>query len=355
MGEKNYMKIVWILAFVAFAAISCWATTESLKMLLSKLPSILCWVIAVGSFIIASWGAKMIVDSCNINIYLENRRAYLFGGILLLLCFWLIFSMPTNTHTFFYRSLIQDKVTQDITTTREIVKKVGDGAMNDRQGQKLVDDFNTELEFLLKQLEGEINSEANPGVGPESKRILADIASLMGSKPITLSGKTGATKQARQRRYNEYRTMILALAEAKRKNILASVADSDAKKANIEKEATARAKNLTILEDAVNSEPELLYDRRYVRDIVCEKLNSNYVWIKQHQMYVNWGSDSEKAIYTAENPETNVGRMLKVIEVWRDFLNGQYGLSMLYWVIISILIDLAAFVFFTLAFRKTEY
>ena len=118
MEQKNYLKILWVAAFAAFAAVSCWATAESLHLLLSTWPLAMCWVVTIGFFIIASIGTKMIVDSLNQNIYMEKRGMRLIGGLIIVLIFWLVCSMPTNTHTFFYRTLINDMVTTDISTTR---------------------------------------------------------------------------------------------------------------------------------------------------------------------------------------------------------------------------------------------
>ena len=83
MGQNNYVKIFSICAFVAFATVSCWATAESLHLLLPALPLALSWIITIGFFVIASLGSKMIVDSLNQNIYLEKRgnQALLDGKI----------------------------------------------------------------------------------------------------------------------------------------------------------------------------------------------------------------------------------------------------------------------------------
>lgn len=99
MGQNNTLKIVSVFAFVALAAVSCWATQESLHLLLASWPQFLCWIVTIAFFIIASFGTKLIVDSLNQNVYVERRGKKLIGGILILLFFWLIFSMPTNTHT----------------------------------------------------------------------------------------------------------------------------------------------------------------------------------------------------------------------------------------------------------------
>ena len=89
MEQNNFIKLVWVIAFVAFAAVSCWATAESLHLLLSSWPLAMCWVVSVGFFLIASLGSKMIVDSLNQNIYMEKRGVKLAFGTVLLLVFWL--------------------------------------------------------------------------------------------------------------------------------------------------------------------------------------------------------------------------------------------------------------------------
>lgn len=42
MDRINYFKLLCVVAFVAFAAVSCWATTESLHMLLPSWPVLMC-------------------------------------------------------------------------------------------------------------------------------------------------------------------------------------------------------------------------------------------------------------------------------------------------------------------------
>lgn len=118
MNDNKFVKIFTVAFFLILASVSCWATAESLHLLLPSYPRLLCWAVTIGFFFIASWGTKMICDSLNQNVYMERRGANLLGGLAIVIVFWLLCSMPTNTHTFFYRSLIHDKVTSDITTTQ---------------------------------------------------------------------------------------------------------------------------------------------------------------------------------------------------------------------------------------------
>ena len=110
MGQTNFFKIFSFFALLAFATVSCWATAESLHLLLSSWPLIFCWVVTVGFFAMASWGTKLIVDSLNQNIYMEKRGLNLIGGILITIVFWLLCIMPTKTHTFFFRNCIVSPV-----------------------------------------------------------------------------------------------------------------------------------------------------------------------------------------------------------------------------------------------------
>ena len=93
MEQNKFLKLFSVLAFLAFAAVSCWATAESLHLLLPSFPLVMCWIVTIGFFFIASWGTKMIVDSLNQQIYMEKRGLNLIGGIFIVLVFWLICSL----------------------------------------------------------------------------------------------------------------------------------------------------------------------------------------------------------------------------------------------------------------------
>lgn len=89
MEQNKFLKIFSIIAFLAFASVSCWATAESLHLLLPSWPVVMCWIVTIGFFFIASLGTKMIADSLNQNVYIEKRSLMLIGGILITLVFWL--------------------------------------------------------------------------------------------------------------------------------------------------------------------------------------------------------------------------------------------------------------------------
>lgn len=351
MEQNNYLKLIWTVAFIAFAAVSCWATAESLHLLLSSWPLAMCWVVTVGFFIIASFGTKMIVDSLNQNIYLEKRGLRLVGGIIIVFVFWLICSMPTNTHTFFYRTVINDKVNTDISTTRGYLSQIKNNSNNKKQATIKVNELKNNVDVLLGELEAEIKNEANPGFGPKSKEILRKFATLLGVDKIEPLSHKGNSLQAREKLCDAYRTKIYILTKNREANIMAHILTPNPD--NIA-EVKRDDENLALVKEYIGNNTINLNDANDIED-VCDKLNTAYNTIKKNSDFVNFSSQAEKSSYTTDNPVTKVKRMISVFDVWEDFMNGEYaGHGFIFWIIISILVDIAAFIFFDLAFKKRD-
>ncbi len=351
MRQNNYLKLVWAVAFVAFAGVSCWATAESLHLLLSSWPLVLCWIVTIGFFIIASLGTKMIVDSLNQNIYIENKGFHLIGGIIIVLIFWLICSLPTNTHTFFYRTVINDKVNTDISTTRGYLSQIKNNTNNKTQATIKVNELKNNVDVLLGELEAEIKNEVNPGFGPKSKEILRKFAGLLGVDKVEPLSYKGTSKQDRERLCDAYRTKIYILAENRANNIMAHILTPN--QDNV-KDVKRDDENLALVKRYINDKTLNLNDAEDIED-VCDKLNTAYNTVKKNSDFVNFSSKEDEANYTANNPITKVKRMISVFDVWEDFFAGEYsGHGFAFWIIISILVDVAAFIFFNLAFKKNE-
>lgn len=351
MEQKNYLKLIWMVAFIAFAAVSCWATAESLHLLLSSWPLAMCWVVTVGFFIIASFGTKMIVDSLNQDIYLEKRGLRLVGGIVIVLIFWLICSMPTNTHTFFYRTVINDKVNTDISTTRGYLSQIKNNTNNKTQATVKVNELKNNVDVLLGELEAEIKNEVNPGFGPKSKEILRKFATLLEVDKVEPLSYKGTSKQDRDKLCDAYRTKIYILAENRATNIMAHILSPNSD--NI-KEVKRDDENLALVKKYIGDKTINLNDAEDIED-VCDKLNTAYNTVKKNSDFINFSSKTDEANYTADNPITKVKRMISVFDVWEDFMAGEYaGHGFMFWIIISILVDIAAFIFFDLAFKKRE-
>lgn len=352
MNQTNYLKLFSLIAFLAFATISCWATAESLHLLLPNLPKIVCWVITIGFFFIASWGSKMIVDSLNQNIYLEKRGLRLVFGIFILIIFWLICSMPTNTHTFFYRNVIGDKVNTDIAITRGYLGQIKNNTKNKDQATLKINELENDIKILLGELEAEIKVETLPGFGKKSKEILRKIADKLGVAKIEPLSHKGVSKQELIMLCDAYRKKIMTLTDTRKNNLISHILSPNPD--NL-KEAKIHDDNLALVKKYIDEGTIDLNEANDIKD-VCDKLNTGYNTVKKNRNFVNFASEYDEAKYTADNPVTEVKRTISVFDVWTDFLKGEYkGYGFTFWIIISILVDVAAFIFFDIAFKEREY
>ncbi len=349
MNDNQFLKIFSVVAFLAFAAVSCWATAESLHLLLPDLPSVLCWVVTIGFFFIASWGSKMVVDSLNQDIYMEKRGATLIGGIIIVLVFWLFCSMPTNTHTFFFRNLIQQEATQDISTTKSYLAQIKDNVVTEDKIRLKCAEVQNRVDVKLGELKAEIENDANPGYGPKAKSILNDFADILGVVKIEPLTYKGNSVQDRQKLYEAYKNKIYILLESKWQNIIKEMTDPNDEYRRV---AEKKYKNLEVVEKSIKNKQISLTDAQDVK-VVCERLDDGYVTIKNYEEHVDFKSEADRKNYTAPNPENKIKRLLSVYDVWIDFLTGKHGgMSFAFWILVSILVDLAAFIFFDIAFKK---
>lgn len=351
MNDNKFVKIFTLAGFTAFAAVSCWATAESLHLLLPSWPSLFCWAITIGFFFIASWGTKLVADSLNQNVYMEKRGAALIGGIVTVIVFWLFCSMPTNTHTFFFRNLIDDKVATDIATTQGYLAQIKDNTTTDARIQARCAEVENQINIKLQSLEGEINNPNNFGDGPEVEKILGEVAQILGVSKINKLSGVAKSVEERKKRYQAYREIILTQLDNKKMNIIKEMTPSND---NYRKVAGKDWKNLELTKKYIGDGQLSLIDADDVKT-VCNNLNQGYATIKTYQQFVDFKNDGDKENYTCENPQTKVSRLLSVYDVWVDFLSGkQGGLAFVFWIIISILIDVAAFIFFDIAFKKKD-
>lgn len=353
MEENKTLKIISLCGFAIFAAVSCWATAESLHLLLPSWPSLMCWAVTIGFFVIASIGTKLIVDSFNQNIYLEKRGLRLIGGILLTLVFWLICSMPTNTHTFFYRTAAPDIVTQDLALTKSYLQQLRDNVKNETEIKEKLDSLERGVNSGVTALFNEIENMAQPGFGPRAKAILIEIAKDLLVSRIPELSYQGTTASQQKALKDQYNAMIGELLNNRKSELRTNYTDPQEKL--FMPEAAKAIETIESIEDSVmQMDANGVVDNNLIAqaDIALQK---GYTTIKNYADYVTFKSDSDKELYTADNLVTKTTKLLSVIDVWKDFIAGKHaGRGFVFWIVISILVDIAAFIFFDIAFKKRE-
>ena len=353
MEENKVLKIISLCGFLAFAAVSCWATAESLHLLLSSWPVVLCWIVSIGFFVIASLGTKMIVDSLNQNIYLEKRGLRFIGGIILFLVFWLICIMPTNTHTFFYRSTITDIVTQDLATTKGYLQQLRDNIKTEAAIKLKADKLESDVNAQIIALENEIDNIVHPGFGERSKAILDGIASTLQVAKIPELSYSNTSQKTIKGLKQQYRTMIYELLNKRKEELKENYISPQEKL--FKPESAQQIKNIETMEGHVANMGAIGH---VDNDVIMQSdmvLKKSYATIKNYADFINFNVEEDKARYLADNQITRTSGMLSVIDVWKNFVTGEYkGRGFVFWVVIAILVDIAAFVFFDITFKKKE-
>jgi hypothetical protein len=179
MNQNKFLKIFALFAFVVLLGASCWATVESLHLLLPDWPVVLFWAVTVIFFVCASLGSKLIVDSFNPDIFVKNRGWRLIGGIVLMLAFW-VCSLTTNTHTFFYRASIKDVVIKDLQETKSKLQDLA----NDGEAGKIIAqekaDFRNKIDATFAKFAAEINNPGNPGWADKAEAVIIELESELG-------------------------------------------------------------------------------------------------------------------------------------------------------------------------------
>lgn len=357
--NNNPLKLLWIVFFVAFAAVSCWATAESLHLLLPNLWKGFVWIATIGCFILASLGTKLIVDSLNQNIYQEKRGLKLLGGIMLCIAFWLVFSMPTNTHTFFYRSTIGDIVTQDISTTKGYLGQLKSNTKIENAIKNAQASYETTVDAAFNALCAEIMNTNNPGFGDASRARLQELSNALGGDAVPeLTGSWGTQKQ-RKALCDDYQNLVNMRKEQGKNDIANKM-----RRTQQDQYVSESNKNLSMLEEIEKAVTRmntgnLSYDAGETDENVIQQADAvlalSYGTINTFNEFVVFDiNGDDKEVYLASPVVTRTHKMLSVVDVWKDFIGGKYkGYGLIYWVIVSILVDIAAFIFFDLAFKKS--
>ena len=352
---KAFKVIGCGLLYLILAGISCWATEQSLHLLLpAGWPEILVWGITIAFFVVASLGTALIVDSLNSTSFIDNRNLRLWGGVILVVLFWLLMSMPTNTHTFFYNDKIGSVITKDIETTNKYLSQIVDRGTSsslvlDQRGKAIKNYVEDRWNHIVKQFKGE-EAPFLQGNGPRIGDYLKEINDTLNSRIVQDVNKYYSKDPAI---LNKYRVEIdKALADALKTHTISEQSVQYARR---------QKTRLSALSDSIQdhiaagslSEAEIKQ---------CEKeLKDGYNIVSTNKVFVDFDKDSDdEIVYTKENVETRTKRMASVIDVFFvDFLSGKYPASFWYYVMLSILVDIAAFIFFDIffstAFKNNNY
>ena len=344
---EKFRVIGSFVIFLLLAGISCWATEKSLYMLLpAGWPEILVWGITIAFFVMASIGTKLIVDALSTSTFEDNRHLKLFGGIVLLFFFWLLMSMPTNTHTFFYNDQIGSVVTKDIQITQkyldQLVNKGTSGTwVLDSVGQEMYNQVEDERTHIVAQFNGQ-EPPYKSGNGKVIGKHLRNINGVLNSN-LVQDSRFNSTDPAI---LNKYQIEINKALESALKTHTISTA--------VVGEARNQSSKLGALNDSIQQHLST-NSLEYEEILQCQaELENGYKIIATNKTFVDFDPKTDdEELYTRDIMQTRTKRLSSVIDVFFvDFMGGKYPGSFWYFIILSVLLDVAAFIFFDIAFKK---
>ena len=352
MGQTNYLKLFSAVAFVAFAAVSCWATVESLHVWQPSIPPIGLWIFTIGTYVIASLGTKWLVEGMRVNqVYVDHTKLRIFGGLLLILLFWIIYSLPTNTHTFYYHEQIKSTIKDDLDNTEKLLKSLNNDELANEQLQQGWDSFRASIKNLEAELTAEVNHTERPGVGEHVENILLRIEQKLNEVKASENDEdvhllrmkpTANSTSAWNEVVKKYQSQIEIIMEGKFKiyqDKYIGINDKQTKKS-----FTDHLNNITKLKGAI-------YNMTTIDNDVILAANNE---IENARKLIKQYSDKIKtADRNQASQVTNTAKLLDTYGVWNDFFKGNHQtLSFLTWIMIAFLLDLSSFIFFDIAFCK---
>jgi hypothetical protein len=300
-------------------------------------------------------GSTLIVNSFNQKIRVDNRGWALIGGIILILAFWLCFSLPTNTHTFFYRAAVKDVLIRDLTETKGKLQDLA----NDGEAGKIIAqekaDFQNKIDAIFSKFAAEINNPGNPGWADKAEAVIIELEGELGT--IQRLKLKCNSFQCRQELIQAMRKQVDNLMESKLSTVYKTRLENINRgldKPAINKLITQIQKVQDKIENNPNNNDEPTVE-------TTNTLSQAYKIIEKYSdvLISNFDRDylamtkiakEDKKVYAGVS---KTERMRSVIDVWKDFFAGKYaGRGFVFWIMIAALVDIAGFIFFGIVFAK---
>lgn len=358
MRSINITKIICLVAFIGLAGFSCFWTAESLYIWLPSLTIYGAWLIAVVFYLVASLCFSKLLKSLDRK---EDFYGKLFGrtgafllSFLGLVLFWLVVSLPTNTHTLLYRSSIKTTITNELTKTKGYLDALTQSNSRIKEVDQKYANKSDAVNALCLRLIAEMDNPSRIGIGVRFNTILSEMEVELSkdmANPFVFQrvNSPGTTRAQWLTTINYYKEQAYAQLQLYRAQCDREI--NQIRAAMGSKELRALINNTTKSLADINNMKGI--SNTIIEQAVSD-LRNDYAFIKTNANYIDF-EEGDKEIYTCESPKPEAEQMRSVPDVWHDYLftdkyDKGYGFG--WWVLIAALVDVAAFVFFNLAFNE---
>lgn len=365
MQNRSFLSFFLpFLAFAGLATLSCWWTSDSLfhsQIFGEGTPKIVYWAVVICFYGIISLGTKWIIDSFNTEIYVKHRRLKLVGGMLIVIAFWISVGLPTNAHTLLYNRSAKSVARKELNWQEDqlaVFNTSIDELIEEKKSEIMQPVI--EIQQLKETLTGEILHPDRPGFAKEAEEILQKIEAKLGVEigSIPRTKATNSSKNEMNRLRQHYSNAI-----DKQLNILVTklVNDANLKVANYTA-LVAKAETATKKVKAVHSALDAKDEKK--EEVLAEarnQINNAYDVLDSRQLSRTTKPSRDRYIDEAMGMPSN--RLTNVVEVvYKDYLRGnlskKYDMpetkGLIYLILLSLLVDIGAFLFFNIAFRNNN-
>ena len=200
---------------------------------------------------------------------------------------------------------------------------------------------------MSEDLKQEIDNPQRFGFGPEAEAKLADIENLFGVKTGTIRrrGTRNTSKQERNEVCKYYDNAVKEQLDVKltqhKTKVQAFLADFQGKINKVKPIRHDIQKVLTDLDNPTFNREEVLKQARQIIGTSYAELESSF-----GNLY-----EKDPKVYRSD-------RLIKVTKVWGDYLTGEFkdtDYTLWYWILLSVIVDIAAFAFFDIAFKRDDF
>ena len=355
MNNINVTKIVCGLFFLALAGFSCFWTAESLFIWQPSITRVGAWLIAVIFYVVASLCFTKFHRSLDRNedFYgkIGGRGGAFAISLLGLIVFWIMVSLPTNTHTLLYRASIKDVMMTDLNRTQNYLKGLKD---NNTAIAEIDGEYKQKEHIVTSHIERMIAEIDNPqqnqlGIGPRFKTIVTELSNHLGVS-LQMPDDVGKNRTQWLVTINYIQKQAVAQLAIFRKQCDDRI--DEIKRMMGSSELDRMIGNINI---ALSDVDKMEGISNEIIAAAANDLTNGYSFIKANQQYIDF-KDGDEYRYTREGAMPEVKEMLSVPDVWIDFLttNKYDGHGFMWWVFIAILVDLAAFIFFDIAAKRSN-
>lgn len=356
MRSLNYTKLISIIAFVSLAGFSCFWTAESLYIWFPNLTLFGSWLVAVVFYIVASICFTLLLKSLDRQVSFYGRLGGRNGAMLLgffgLLIFWLCVSLPTNTHTLLYRGSIKNVLENDLARTQGYLDELKHNNTAIEKVNLKYSIKEKKVNSIIDRMRYEVVRPSAEGIGPRFNSLVIELNAALsedtGIKVNIQEQPTQNTESGWVKVIEYYQSQAYSQLQLYRK-----ACDEDIKKIQAAMDSKKLEDYMTDTEKALKNVKNMNGINDRVIDDAVKVLNTDYGYIKAHSQYITF-KDKDKELYTRPVPVAEAQVMRSVPEVWKDYFTERkysFDNGFIWWVLIALLVDISAFVFFNIAFK----